>query len=186
MKIGLLLWHSIQNPKKAQIIWSSERPPVCWYPRTIPLFLSVIRQDIEVSCWNWIGMMNGCFLAWIVIKSWVFCQAKWGLWFKWQMVFIFFFVDEGFDYTYSFCCRCTVLEMQEHCSLIKHWILTDVFVSLMVLFLSNETSKTGDCGHKLINVMGCGETNIVKETSDLVFEKAWWVASECQEYFCVK
>lgn len=90
MKIGLLLWHSIQNPKKAQIIWSSERPPVCWYPRTIPLFLSVIRQDIEVSCWNWIGMMNGCFLAWIVIKSWVFCQAKWGLWFKWQMVFIFF------------------------------------------------------------------------------------------------
>lgn len=117
MKIGVLLWHSIQNAKKAQIIWTSERPLVCWYPSSIPLFLSVIRQDIEVICWNWIGMMNGCFLAWIVIKSWVFCQAKWGLWFKWQMVFIFL-VDEDSDYTYSFCCRCTVLEMQEHCSVI--------------------------------------------------------------------
>lgn len=117
MKIGVLLWHSIQNAKKAQIIWTSERPLVCWYPSSIPLFLSVIRQDVEVICWNWIGMMNGCFLAWIVIKSWVFCQAKWGLWFKWQMVFIFL-VDEDSDYTYSFCCRCTVLEMQEHCSVI--------------------------------------------------------------------
>lgn len=117
MKIGVLLWHSIQNAKKAQIIWTTERPLVCWYPSSIPLFLSVIRQDVEVICWNWIGMMNGCFLAWIVIKSWVFCQAKWGLWFKWQMVFIFL-VDEGSDYTYSFCCRCTVLEMQEHCSVI--------------------------------------------------------------------
>lgn len=117
MKIGVLLWHSIQNAKKAQIIWTSERPLVCWYPSSIPLFLSVIRQDVEVICWNWIGMMNGCFLAWIVIKSWVFCQAKWGLWFKWQMVFIFL-VDEGSDYTYSFCCRCTVLEMQEHRSVI--------------------------------------------------------------------
>lgn len=117
MKIGVLLWHSIQNAKKAQIIWTSERPLVCWYPSSIPLFLSVIRQDIEVICWNWIGMMNGCFLAWIVIKSWVFCQAKWVLWLKWQMVFIFL-VDEDSDYTYSFCCRCTVLEMQEHCSVI--------------------------------------------------------------------
>lgn len=41
-----------------------------------------------------------------------------------------------------------------------------------------------------MNVMGCGETNIVKETSDLVFENAWWlvqrVASEYLEYSCVK
>lgn len=41
---------------------------------------------------------------------------------------------------------------------------------LMVFFLLNEISKIGDCGYKLMNVMGCGEINIVKEIFDFVFE----------------
>ena len=67
-------WNSLQLSE----LWSFGIAILLLVSYHCPLLHSVVLPR-QMICWNWIGMMNGCGFTWIVIKSWVFCKAKFSL-----------------------------------------------------------------------------------------------------------
>ena len=80
-----------------------------------PLLHSVVLPR-QMICWNWIGMMNGCWFTWIVIKSWVFCKAKFSLCDLNDNWYLFFCQSRLTILKFPW--RFTVFEIQGKCSII--------------------------------------------------------------------